>query len=150
MRPCGEKPEVLVVNEVTNRIYVANEDSSSISVINGTTNTVLATITDEELADPHGIAVNEVTNKIYVSSDDNESVVVINGSDNSILTHIHVDNHPFGLGIDEDTNTIYATLLDHDFEPGTHDHLVSIDGETNEVFVEPLITEIELSSSLET
>ncbi len=45
--PVGEEPVDVVVNEYTNRIYVANRGDNTISIIDGATNTVLATVPSE-------------------------------------------------------------------------------------------------------
>ncbi len=62
--PVGNSPRTVDVNEITNKIYVANNDGT-VSVIDGTTNTVIDTITT--VNNSRGIAVNEITNRIYVS-----------------------------------------------------------------------------------
>ena len=49
-----------MVNPVTNKIYVTNYNSNSVSVIDGTTNTVTTTIAVG--ANPNGAAVNSITN----------------------------------------------------------------------------------------
>src|SRR5580693_657449 len=59
----GSYPVALAVNAATNKIYVANQNSNNVTVIDGATyntNTVLAG------AAPGAVAVNSVTNKIYV------------------------------------------------------------------------------------
>jgi YVTN family beta-propeller protein len=55
-------------NPTTNRIYVANTASSSVSVIDGATENVVETITDPGIANPLSLAVNPNTNKIYVGN----------------------------------------------------------------------------------
>ena len=56
----------MAVNPTTNRIYVANETSNNVSVIDGATNTVVATVTVGVA--PSGVAVNPTTNRIYVAN----------------------------------------------------------------------------------
>ena len=43
-RARGSEPEGVAVNPTTNRIYVANYDSNNVSVIDGASNTVVATV----------------------------------------------------------------------------------------------------------
>ena len=42
--PVGTNPQGVAVNEATNKIYVANYNSNSVSIIDGVTNTVETTI----------------------------------------------------------------------------------------------------------
>lgn len=57
----------------TNRIYISNESNNNISVIDGNTNTVIATVTVS--ANPLGVDVNTETNRIYVSNATELSVI---------------------------------------------------------------------------
>ena len=72
------------VNPVTNRIYVLNEFDNSVSVVDGKTRAILATVTVGTR--PEYIAVNPYTNRIYVSQGD-ASLSVINGADNTVATY---------------------------------------------------------------
>jgi YVTN family beta-propeller protein len=63
------------VNPTRNRIYVANAGSNTVSVIDGTTNTVVATVTVGTT--PFGVAANPVTNRIYVTNAGSNTVSVI-------------------------------------------------------------------------
>jgi YVTN family beta-propeller protein len=63
------------VNPIRNRIYVANAGSNTVSVIDGTTNTVVATVTVGTT--PFGVAVNPTTNRIYVTNSGSNTVSVI-------------------------------------------------------------------------
>ena len=63
----GTTPLDVGVNASTNRIYVANSTSSTVSVIDGASNTVLSTISGV-ISWPYGVGVNSSTNRIYVSS----------------------------------------------------------------------------------
>ena len=70
----GFDPTTLAVNQITNKIYVANQCGSdpncagdgTVSVIDGASNGVIATVPTE--VDPYGVAVNSATNKIYVTN----------------------------------------------------------------------------------
>ena len=56
----------MAVNPNTNRIYVTNWDSNNVSVIDGASNTVVATVAVGN--HPDGVAVNPNTNLIYVAN----------------------------------------------------------------------------------
>ena len=74
--PVGISPYGVAINPSTNTIYVANFDSNTVSVINGTTNTVTATILVGTY--PFAIAINPSTNTIYVANGRSNTVSVIN------------------------------------------------------------------------
>src|ERR1039458_10287626 len=70
----GFNPYGVAVNSLTNKIYVANHcgndpacaSGGTVSVIDGVSNTVVATVTTG--SHPYSVAVNSVTNNIYVSN----------------------------------------------------------------------------------
>jgi len=76
----GTSPTSVVVNPVTNKIYVANSGSNSVSVIDGSSNTVTATVTSPEMLSPVGLAVNPVTNQVFVANEGSDYASVINGT----------------------------------------------------------------------
>jgi len=76
----GTSPTSVVVNPVTNLIYVANSGSNSVSVIDGSSNTVTATVTSPEMLSPIGLAVNPVTNQVFVANSGSDYASVINGT----------------------------------------------------------------------
>src|ERR1022692_2798010 len=65
------RPVSVAVNPVTNQIYVANQNSNNVTVIDGATNN---TTTLGVGTTPFGVAVNPVTNKIYVTNGNSKSV----------------------------------------------------------------------------
>lgn len=101
----GDNPIALAIDRKTNKIYVANTGSGSISVIDGASDNVVATIPGE--AHPYAVAVNEVTGTVYVTNTYSDAVTVID---------VHTDTaHPLnvggadGIAIDSRTNTIFLT-----------------------------------------
>lgn len=77
----GKEPESITVNPDTNRIYVANSGSGTVSVIDGATDKVLATVPVGDL--PYAIAANRQTNKVYVSRTFGSDTVIIDGKTNT-------------------------------------------------------------------
>jgi YVTN family beta-propeller protein len=76
----GTSPTSVVVNPVTNLIYVANSGSNSVSVIDGSSNSVTATVTSPEMLSPIGLAVNPATNQVFVANSGSDYASVINGT----------------------------------------------------------------------
>src|SRR5947209_7290400 len=87
----GTGPSSVAVNPVTNKIYVANLGSNTVTVINGANNTTTPVSVGRS---PTSIAVNAVTNKIYVGNLNGGTVTVISGADSS-TTAVNVGSTPF-------------------------------------------------------
>src|SRR2546426_685245 len=112
------------VNPNTNKIYVI--DDNGLQVIDGTTNSVVNTITVGKF--PSAVAINRNTNMIYVANTGDNTTSVINGETNSVVSTITVGNEPNGIGVNPKTNMIYvANFLS---VAGT---VSVIDGATNSV-----------------
>ena len=75
--------------------YVANTDSNTVSVIDGKTDRVEATIPVG--SQPHGIIVSNTLGKVYVSNSGSNSVSVIDGKTNEVIASIPVGSNPKGL-----------------------------------------------------
>ncbi len=82
--PVGKEPESITVNSDTDRIYVANSGSGTVSVIDGATDKALATVPVGDL--PYTIAANRQTNKVYVSRTSGNDTVIIDGKTNIATT----------------------------------------------------------------
>lgn len=122
------------VNPSTNRIYVANRGPDTVSVIDGSTNIVVATIPAGP--QPGGVGVNPTTNLVYVVNE-TFGVSVIDGNpgsptENTVVAIIPVPGRLLsftagGIAVNSITNRIYVTS----FDPGGA--VVVIDGNTNAV-----------------
>jgi YVTN family beta-propeller protein len=113
----------IAVNPATNRIYVANELTNDVTVIDGATH---ATATVAVGARPQHIAVNPVTNRIYVSNGGSSSQSVIDGATLAVTHLITGGNGPFV--INTVTNKIYMLRL------GPTDEVTIIDGATHDYY----------------
>ena len=91
----GGHPEFLVINPVTNKIYVSNRHDNTVSVINGATQTVIATISVG--SHPTYGDINILTNRIYVVNNGNghgTTMSVIDGHADSVVATVTVGNFP--------------------------------------------------------
>ena len=70
-------PIAMAVNPVTNKIYVANFNSSSVTAIDGTDNSTDTVATGTY---PRAVAVNPATNRIYIANWGTNNMTVIDGS----------------------------------------------------------------------
>ena len=92
--PVGQDGFYLATNPVTNKTYVVNycgndpgcgsQSPGTVTVINGLTNTVDATITVG--GHPTFVMINPLTNKLYVPNRRDNTVSVINGATNTVTT----------------------------------------------------------------
>jgi uncharacterized repeat protein (TIGR01451 family) len=86
------------VDPATSTVYVVNRRSNSVSVIDGATNTVTATVTVGLF--PDGVGVDPATNTVYVADFDNCaalapapcSVSVIDGATTTVTHAVYVAN----------------------------------------------------------
>lgn len=121
--PVGEMPHSVAVNPVTNRIYVGGLGSNSITVIDGSTKSVLTTIQlpSPPRADRQTVVVNTIANRIYVASMVTGTIdskanpnrfYVIDGSSNAIMLNTSdFANFPAGVVFNPTTGRIYISDL---------------------------------------
>jgi len=122
--PAGACSGGVALNAETNRIYVGNcGEEASVGVIDGNTNTVIATIPLEN--NPFTLAVNPITNRIYVCCFNDDKLSVIDGKTNTITATIPIAKMSHDVAINPATNRIYVT--------GIYDTMYVIDGNTNAV-----------------
>jgi YVTN family beta-propeller protein len=97
----------IAVNPKTNLIYVIDENTNAVCVIDGTSNTVTDTI-DGGGSYLSCIAINPDTNLIYVGTGD-KNISVIDGTTNSIVDTITLgSNSPGYIAINPNTNFLYV------------------------------------------
>ncbi|WP_409344285.1 Ig-like domain repeat protein [Paenibacillus sp. MBLB4367] len=119
-------PVAVAVNPATNRIYVANSGTATVTVISGEDN---ATVQVPVGFNPQAVAVNPITDNIYVANRDSNTVTVIDGRTNSpaaisLKVGTISATGPQALAVNPVTNKIYVA----DF---LSNMVTVIDGETN-------------------
>lgn len=119
--PSGSFPIGIDINPITNKLYVANQFSNTISVID-----IEKSIVEKNIQvgnSPYDIDVNPFSNRIYSSNRDSNSISVIDGFTNNELTEIPVGKSPLGIGINLATSWIYVA----NFNSGTITVIDAID-----------------------
>ncbi|WP_304521786.1 YncE family protein [Bacillus toyonensis] len=87
-------------------IYVANQDSNNVTVIDPATNAVLTTIPVD--SGPFDVAITPNGQTAYVSNFFSNSISVINISNNTLSATISPGNdHPLGIAITPDGTKVY-------------------------------------------
>lgn len=80
----GKSPIAIARNPSTHLLYVANHGSGTVSVIDGRSDRVTATIPVDSL--PYSIAVDQQTNQIFVSSVYSDSLKIVDGVTNRVIS----------------------------------------------------------------
>jgi YVTN family beta-propeller protein len=117
-------PVDIAVNPDEDRLYVINEFSNTVSVIDTKTDQIIKTI--EVGAMPYGIEVDDVSDRVYVSSIESNKISVIDGSTNNVVHEISGVSTPVALEVNSLKSLIYVSNIDN----GT---VSVIDGVNNKV-----------------
>jgi titin len=89
------------------RVYVANYAGGSVSVINTSSNTVIATVTG--LYGPTDVAVSPDGSRVYVANNDSGTVGVINTASNTVIATVsYYDALPSSLVVSPDGSRVYV------------------------------------------
>jgi len=109
----------IAVNPTTNKIYVVNNSNNTVTVIDGSTDTVSGTISVQA---PNTIAANPDTNMIYVSNSGVNTISVIDGNSDTITTsQLQVNSQDsFGNALTGFYTELYAsngTQIDAGYTP---------------------------------
>jgi YVTN family beta-propeller protein len=117
-------PVGIAVNPIINKVYVANEFSNTVSIIDGSTDKIQAAIKVGSF--PYGIDVNPLNNRVYVANRGSNSISVIDGSTSLKIAEVQVGKSPVAIAVNPSSSLIYVTNI----ESGT---VSVIDGITNTV-----------------
>ena len=98
----------IAVNSVTNRVFIADFNDDKLTVVNGATNAVIATI-----AMPFGpstVAVDQVMNRVYVGNATARSLTIIDGASLRVVRSLALPIAPVMLAVDSSLSParIYA------------------------------------------
>jgi len=115
----GKNPVGIAVNPTTNKAYVTNIESNTVSVIDAITDKVIGTITvnpslggSYKIHDPilsmpitakfpliaSLVAVNDLSNMIYVTNTGSDTVSIIDGNIDSIVVKVSFNINPPNSG----------------------------------------------------
>lgn len=104
----GDMPRGIAIITATNRIYVTNRGADSVSIINGSTHSVIDTIDISSYgSNPSGIAYHP-SGFLYVSLADSDKVAVINASTLSVTQNVDVGDNPAGVAVNPVTGKVYV------------------------------------------
>lgn len=123
----GAGPDGLAVDRGTSTVYVANGGNNTVSVISAATcnarrraGCARPAATIHAGPGPAGVAVDQATDTVYVADAGGDTVSVINGAACNARRHsgcsqtppsVTVGASPFGIAVDQATNSVYVTSL---------------------------------------
>jgi YVTN family beta-propeller protein len=103
----GAGPDAIAINPAGTRVYVGNQGSNSVSVIDTASNAVVATVKVDDR--PLGLAVNPSGTRVIVSNSDNYSI--IDTAANTVVATIGQGGVPTGVAMDPARARVYVANL---------------------------------------
>lgn len=104
----GKDPVGIAVDPATDRIYVLNQGSETVSVIDGATDKIVATVPVGYA--PRLIGVDATTDTVYVTdvstADGSNRVLVINGANDVVTSSIAIPSAGSALAVDPLTDNV--------------------------------------------
>ena len=116
--PAGTDPRAVAVNVATNRVFVANESSNTVTVVDAATDTAIATVPVGPR--PQHIAVSAATNRVFVSNAGDATLSVIDGATLAVTNLAIGGTGP--IAVNERRNMIYVART------GKADEVTFVDG----------------------
>ena len=104
----GADPEQVDISADGTRLYVANEDTAQVSVIDLASGNVVATVKIGE--EPEGVTIRPDGKVVYVTSEGDGAVFAIDTATNKVLTRIPVGHRPRSIGFLPDGSRAYVSL----------------------------------------
>ena len=89
------------------KMYVANMNSGTVSVIDMINRTVLDNVPVGNT--PYAVAVNPERTRVYVTNLDDDTVSFIDTATNSVIDTFNVGDNPRGVAVAPDGTTVYVT-----------------------------------------
>jgi large repetitive protein len=110
----GNTTGEVAVDPETDMVYVTDFQTggtTSVVAVNGSMNTVAATIAEPAGSLPYGIAVDSATDTVYVANYDGRDVAVIDGKTNQITATVNTGSasHPFAVAVDDSSDVLWVT-----------------------------------------
>src|SRR6476660_2729872 len=104
----GADPEQLAISADGTRLYVANEDTETLSVVDLATGSVIAAVKVGE--EPEGVTIRPDGKVVYVTCEGDGAVFAIDTQTNKLLKRIPVGPRPRSIGFLPDGSRGYVSL----------------------------------------
>jgi YVTN family beta-propeller protein len=104
----GDDPEQLDVSPSGTRLYVANEETAQLTVVDVPSGRVVATVNVGD--EPEGVAIRPDGRVVYVTSEADGDIFVIDTATNALIAKIAVGDRPRSIGFLPDGSRAYVTV----------------------------------------
>lgn len=118
-------PDYVAIDSHRNLVYVADGGVSNISIINGTTQTVVATLPVGSY--PLAVLVDNIDNRVYVANCGSDNLTVFNETNDHLLNSLGVGTCPDALAIGTGGLDLYVA---NQFGPGGFSNVTVLDTRT--------------------
>ncbi len=108
----GAVPCAVATNPVTHRAYVVNYGDETLSVVDGATRRVVATV--KVGSHPQAVAVDARRNRVYVANVHDDSVTEIDSATNRVVRTRAAGHSPYALVVSQATGAVYVADLQGD------------------------------------
>jgi YVTN family beta-propeller protein len=95
--------QAIAVDSTRHRVFVTNADDNTVTVIDGTTNTTLATTTVDNR--PEGIAVDSGSGIVYVAA---SNVTLLNAGTGAVIASVPLGGAAWAIAVDGTSHLAYA------------------------------------------
>jgi YVTN family beta-propeller protein len=104
--PTGSMPDAIAVDEVADRIYVANYAGDSVTVLDGATLKLIATFGAGH--HPQALVVDSKRHRVFVANTHSNSLTVINGAGERVLATVDGGTNPYAVAVDAESGAAYV------------------------------------------
>jgi YVTN family beta-propeller protein len=105
--PVDAYPFLIAVDANTHTAYATDYSQATVSAIDTSTNTLVATIPVGQGA--QGVAIDSAAGRVYVTNFESNTVSVIDEATNAVVDTIAVGTAPAGVAVDPARHTAYVT-----------------------------------------
>lgn len=121
--PSFSYPEGIAYDDSNGLVYVTEQYSHRVSVIDPSSNRIVYNITVG--GDPWDVTYDSVNGNIFVANSGSYNLTVINGTTNKVETNVYLGSEPLGICSDNINGDVYVTTLNgFKIISGTTGHVV--------------------------
>lgn len=102
----GEGPIRIVLDAKGERLFVTNQDSGTLAVINPKTGELIKSVETGKGA--IALAYNPANDQVYVGNRGTGTVTIVSGKDYSVIADLKTGSHPNHVTIDPKSNLVYV------------------------------------------
>src|SRR5215467_3114681 len=107
--PVGAMPCAVAVNEATEKVYVANHDDDTVTVVEAAKGGRLAATLGVGRR-PQALAIDPKRNLVYVANNHSDSMTVIDGAQNRVRETIKTGKNPYALAANPASGQLYVAI----------------------------------------